>query len=73
MFLSCVLHLIELSVPYVTRLHVMQLYEELYWQNYDTMESNRIELAKQARREALQAAGSCFVGLRTLLSMPACA
>ena len=34
----------------------MQLYEELYWQNYDTMESNRIELAKQARREALQAA-----------------
>ena len=35
---------------------VMQLYEELYWQNYDTMESNRIELAKQARREALQAA-----------------
>lgn len=34
----------------------MQRYEELYWQNYDTMESNRIELAKQARREALQAA-----------------
>ncbi|DBB12129.1 TPA: hypothetical protein ACH3X3_006240 [Trebouxia sp. C0006] len=32
------------------------MYEDLYWQNYDTMESNRIELAKQAKREALQAA-----------------
>lgn len=39
-------------IPYV----LVQLYEDLYWQNYDTMESNRIELAKQARREALQAA-----------------
>jgi len=35
---------------------LLQLYEDLYWQNYDTMESNRIELAKQAKREALQAA-----------------
>ena len=39
-------------IPHV----LVQLYEDLYWQNYDTMESNRIELAKQARREALQAA-----------------
>ena len=35
---------------------LVQMYEDLYWQNYDTMESNRIELAKQAKREALQAA-----------------
>lgn len=35
---------------------LLQMYEDLYWQNYDTMESNRIELAKQAKREALQAA-----------------
>lgn len=34
----------------------MQLYEDLYWQNYDDMESNRIELAKQAKREARLAA-----------------
>ena len=34
----------------------MQLYEDLYWENYDTMESNRIELAKQDRLEALKAA-----------------
>ena len=35
---------------------VVQLYEDLYWQNYDDMESNRIELAKQAKREARLAA-----------------
>lgn len=34
----------------------MQLYEQLYWENYDTMEQNRIELSKQARKEALQQA-----------------
>lgn len=34
----------------------VQLYEDLYWQNYDDMESNRIELAKQAKREARLAA-----------------
>ena len=32
------------------------MYEDLYWQNYDDMESNRIELAKQAKREARLAA-----------------
>ena len=34
----------------------MQLHEDLYWQNYDDMESNRIELAKAAKREARLAA-----------------
>ena len=32
------------------------MYEDLYWQNYDDMESNRIELAKQAKRDARLAA-----------------
>lgn len=40
----------------MTYANAMQMYEDLYWENYNTMESNRIELAKQARREALQAA-----------------
>lgn len=35
---------------------MLQLYEDLYWQNYDDMESNRIELAKQAKRDARLAA-----------------
>lgn len=48
-----------LSIPVKLKLMLnwlFQMYEDLYWQNYDTMESNRIELAKQAKREALQAA-----------------
>ena len=32
----------------------MQLYEQLYWENYDNTEQNRIEVNKQARKEALQ-------------------
>lgn len=34
----------------------VQMNEDLYWRNYDDMESNRIELAKQAKREARLAA-----------------
>ena len=35
---------------------LMQLYEQLYWENYDNTEQNRIEVNKQARKEALQQA-----------------